>query len=138
MAAVLLCYVTIAAVFVLLTPLDASIADDHKLAGDVIEWRWVRAFSPLVNTYAFIFLVGGAVASWARYRREGNARRSWANALIAVGAVLPGIGGSFTRAGYTEVLYVTELVGMLLTWTGYRMSVRPSRSQSADPVPATA
>lgn len=141
MAAVLLCYVTLAAVFVLLTPLDASIADDHKLAGDVIEWRWVRAFSPLVNTYAFIFLVGGAVASWARYRREGNARRSWANALIAVGAVLPGIGGSFTRAGYTEVLYVTELIGLLLIFAGYRMSISSPASATAgeiDSIPAAA
>ncbi len=123
LAVALVCYVAIASVFVLLTPLDASLADDHKLAGDVIEWTWVRAFSPLVNTYAFIFLVGGAVASWARYRREGNTRRSWANALIAVGAVLPGIGGSFTRAGYTEVLYVTELIGLVLIFAGYRLSI---------------
>ena len=26
--------------------------------------------------------------------------------------------------GYVEVLYVTELIGLLLTWAGYRMSVR--------------
>ena len=48
-----------------------------------------------------------------------------ANILIAVGAILPGIGGTATRMGYTEVLYVTELVGLLLTWLGYRISVRP-------------
>ena len=28
--------------------------------------------------------------------------------------------------GYTEVLYVTELAGLLLTWMGYRMSIRPA------------
>jgi hypothetical protein len=50
----------------------------------------------------------------------------WANVLIAVGAILPGIGGTATRLGHVEVLYVTELVGLLLTWTGYRMSVRPA------------
>ena len=48
-----------------------------------------------------------------------------ANVLIAIGAILPGIGGTATRMGYTEVLYVTELAGLLLTWTGYRMSIRP-------------
>jgi hypothetical protein len=32
-----------------------------------------------------------------------------ANVLIAIGAILPGIGGTATRMGYTEVLYVTEL-----------------------------
>ena len=49
----------------------------------------------------------------------------WANVLIAVGAILPGIGGTATRMGHTEVLYVTELIGLVLTWTGYRISVRP-------------
>ena len=28
--------------------------------------------------------------------------------------------------GHVEVLYVTELVGLILTWSGYRMSVRPA------------
>jgi hypothetical protein len=28
--------------------------------------------------------------------------------------------------GHVEVLYVTELVGLILTWTGYRISVRPA------------
>jgi hypothetical protein len=28
--------------------------------------------------------------------------------------------------GYTEVLYVTELLGLLLIWAGYRLSVRPA------------
>lgn len=50
----------------------------------------------------------------------------YANVLIALGAILPGIGGTATRMGYVEVLYVTELVGLLLTWAGYRMSVSPS------------
>ena len=37
----------------------------------------------------------------------------------------PGIGGTFTRFGYTEVLYVTELVGLILIWIGYRYNVQP-------------
>ncbi|MEZ5420457.1 MAG: hypothetical protein R2708_24375 [Vicinamibacterales bacterium] len=63
----------------------------------------------------------------------------WANVFIAVGAILPGIGGTATRMGHVEVLYVTELVGMLLTWTGYRLSVRPYQAQTPAPAaPATA
>ena len=53
----------------------------------------------------------------------------WANVLIAIGAILPGIGGTATRMGHVEVLYVTELIGLLLTWAGYRISVRPSASE---------
>ena len=34
-------------------------------------------------------------------------------------------GGTFTRFGYTEVLYVMELLGLLMMWRGYVISVRP-------------
>ena len=80
----------------------------------------------MVNLYAVVFLIGGAVLSALRYRSDVSTRhRMWANVLIAVGAILPGIGGTATRLGHVEVLYVTELAGMLLTWRGYRMSIRP-------------
>jgi hypothetical protein len=44
-----------------------------------------------------------------------------------VGAILPGIGGSFTRFGHVEVLYVTELVGLLVIYAGYRLIVSAHR-----------
>jgi hypothetical protein len=125
LAIALVLYVAFASLFVLLTPLDAALADDHKLAGDVIEWTWVRGFSPLANTYAFIMLVGGAIYSAVSYRRSGSEPdRVVGNVLIAAGALLPGIGGSFTRFGYTEVLYVTEFFGIILIYAGYRFNVR--------------
>jgi hypothetical protein len=141
LAVALVVYVAVASVFVLLTPLDASLADDHKLAGDVIEWSWVRGFSPLVNTYAFLMLVGGAIYSAVHYRRSGNEPdRVVGNILIAVGAVLPGIGGSFTRFGYTEVLYVTECVGLITIYAGYRFNIRnrPAASSPVATAPRTA
>jgi hypothetical protein len=49
------------------------------------------------------------------------------NVYIAAGALLPGIGGTATRFGHTEVLYVMELVGLTLIWIGYRYNVRPGR-----------
>lgn len=33
--------------------------------------------------------------------------------LIAARALLPGTGGSLTRFGYTDLLYVTELLGFI-------------------------
>jgi len=115
-------YATLAATFVLLTPIDTSLVEADRLASRVMEWGWVRLFSPVLNTYALIFLVGGAAWSAIRYRRQGlDARnRVRGNWLIAIGALLPGIGGSFTRAGMVEVLYVTELIGLTLIWLGYR------------------
>ena len=45
--------------------------------------------------------------------------------FIAVGAILPGIGGAYSRMGYTEVLYMGEFVGLLLIWYGYAFCQRP-------------
>lgn len=123
---VLLAFVSIASIAVLLSPIDYTQVEGHRLTGRVLEWQWVRAFSPFINMYAVVFLIGGAILSALRYSTNPATRhRVIANVLIAIGAILPGIGGTATRMGYTEVLYVTELVGLMLTWAGYRMSIRP-------------
>ena len=125
LAGILVPLILTAAVCVLLTPIDYSLVETYRLSGRVMEWQWVRLFSPFINTYAFIFLVGGAVISALRYARSVETHhRAIGNLLIAIGALLPGIGGVSTRLGHTEVLYVTELVGILLIWTGYRWNVR--------------
>lgn len=126
LTALLVLYVIGAAITVTLAPIDYAAVEPHRLTGRVFEWGWVRLFSPVVNLYAVIFLIGGAVLSAVRYSADPSTRhRMWANVLIAIGAILPGIGGTATRMGYTEVLYVTELIGLLLIWAGYRISVRP-------------
>ena len=123
LTAILLAFIAVASTMVALSPIDYSRVEPHRLSGRVLVWTWVRAFSPFINLYAVIFLIGGAILSAVRYRRTADGRRRmWANVLIAAGAILPGIGGAATRAGYTEVLYVTELVGLLLMWRGYTLS----------------
>ena len=127
----LITYVIIASVFVIATPIDRALVDGDRLTGKVMEWGWVRLFSPLLNTYALIFLVGGAfLSAWRYHRRPDRPQtRVRGNVLIAVGALLPGIGGTFTRMGYVEVLYVTELVGLILIWLGYR-AIAKDQTQS--------
>ena len=125
LSAVLVLTIVVASAFILASPVDAALAEPHRLSGEVFGWQWVRAFSPFINIYAFIFLAGGAVWSAWKYRAEAAARsRTIGNVLIAVGALLPGIGGSFTRFGHVEVLYVTELVGLSLIFAGYLVMVR--------------
>ena len=132
LTATLILYVAIAAICVSLAPVDHALVEAHRLTGRVFAWPWVRLFSPVVNLYAVVFLIGGAILSAIRYSHDpATKHRMFANILIAIGAILPGIGGSATRFGYTEVLYVTELIGLLLTWTGYRISVRPIVASSA-------
>jgi hypothetical protein len=126
--------VAVASLFVLAVPIRQELVEAHRLTGRVMAWPWVRAFSPFINLYAFVFLVGGAVRSAVQSARRRETRyRATANALIAVGALLPGIGGSFTRFGHTEVLYVTEFVGIILIYLGYRHAVRGS---PAPPLPS--
>lgn len=120
----LLAVVAVAATFVLLTPIDRSVVETYRLTGAVMEWSWVRGFSPFINLYAATFLIGGAVLSAVRYRRiPGMGNRVIGNVLIAAGALLPGIGGTFTRFGHVEVLYVTEFIGILLIYAGYRYNI---------------
>ena len=130
LSVLLVAVVVTASVFVLLTPIAHAAVETYRLSGAVMEWGWVRLFSPFVNLYAFVFLAGGAAWSAWKYRREAAARsRVVGNVLIAVGALLPGIGGSFTRFGHVEVLYVTELVGLALILAGY-LTMRADRSAS--------
>lgn len=125
LTAALLTVVAIAATCVLLTPIDLSAVEAHRLSGRVMEWTWVRAFSPFINLYAATFLIGGAVLSAVRFHRVPDMRHRFiGNVFIAVGALLPGIGGSFTRFGHVEVLYVTELIGLVLIYVGYRFNTR--------------
>lgn len=133
MAIAVFSYVAAISVLVLLTPIDPQPSSEHRLAADVIDWTWVRAFSPLANTYAVIFLIGGAIYSAVQYRKMANSTdQVIGNVLIAIGAILPGIGGSFTRAGYVEVLYVTEFVGIILIFAGYRYNVKSRVSEVSE------
>jgi len=126
LTAVLVTFFLVAASCVLIAPINAELVEPHRLTGKVFAWPWVRLFSPFINTYALTFLVGGAALSaWRFSRRRETHHRFVGNVLIAVGALLPGIGGTFTRFGYTEVLYVTELLGLSLVYIGYRFNVGP-------------
>jgi len=117
--------ILVASTFVLLSPVQIPENFDYKLTGSVFEWQWVRLFSPLINLYAFIFLFGGAIYSAIQYYRQGDKKVYFkGNIWIAIGALLPGIGGSFTRFGYVEVLFITELVGLVCIYIGYRMIKR--------------
>ena len=114
--------ILVAAVFVILTPVTIPNDFDYKLTGSVFTWKWVRYFSPTINLYSFIFLVGGAIYSAIKYYRQVDKEaRFKGNVFIAIGGLLPGIGGTMTRMGHVNVLFVTELIGLVLIYIGYRI-----------------
>ena len=126
---ILVLFVVIAATLVILSPVNA-IPADGRLSGKILSWTFVRYLTPFVNLYAFIFLVGGAVYSALKYRRDPDKKaRVRGNILIALGGLLPGIGGTFTKFGYVEVLYVTEFAGLLLIYLGYSI-IKNDKSDS--------
>lgn len=126
-AILLVASIVAASVAVMRTPVDASLAETHRLSGVVFTEQGVRLISPYINAYAALVLIGGAIVSAVRYASvAGQRHRMWANVLIALGGLLPGIGGASARFGHVEVLYVTELVGLLLIFAGFRVSTRPA------------
>lgn len=129
--------IVIASMAVILSPIDYSLVEPYRLSGKVLVWHWARLFSPFVNLYAVVFLIGGAITSALRYRKRIETHHRYVgNVLIAVGALLPGIGGTFTRFGHTEVLYVTELIGLLVIYMGFRFNT--AAAPASAPVPAVA
>ena len=114
--------ILVGSVAVILTPISIPEGFEYKLTGAVFEWEWVRYFSPLINMYAFIFLVGGAIYSAIKYyRMVDKEARFKGNVFIAIGGLLPGIGGTMTRMGHVNVLFVTELIGLIMIFIGYRI-----------------
>ena len=121
LAVMLVAIILCVSMLVLFSPLRTEHAETYRLSGSVLEWQWIRLFTPVINLYAFIFLVGGAFYSAYKYLKRGKQfhDRFLGNIFIAVGALLPGVGGASAKAGYVEVLYVTELIGIILIWIGY-------------------
>jgi hypothetical protein len=119
--------VVFAAISVVLSPVDMAAFEADRPSGAVLAWQWVRLLTPFINLYAVFFLIGGAIRSaWRHYREHNHLYRAYGNALIAAGAILPGIGGSFAKAGLVEALYVGECIGLMLIWLGDRVAARQS------------
>jgi hypothetical protein len=140
LSTVLVVVLTFATGFVLASPLNLSRANPHLPNGDVFVWQWVRYFSPFINTYALIFLVGGAIYSaWKFYGLsiDRGSKQAYfkdkyiGNIFIAAGALLPGLGGLSSRLGHTEILYLTEICGLFLIWVGYWFNIRRREVQSS-------
>jgi hypothetical protein len=96
---------------------------------------YVRILTPFFNIYGTLWLVGGAFVSVGRYRwNGGSGQRALGTALIGVGAIVIAVGGTLTRFGIPGVLYLTELVAVLIIFTGFTLTARRPR---ATPAPAS-
>jgi len=84
----------------------------------------------LLNIYGTLTLVGGAIYSaFLFWRKKILVNRMFGNILIAAGALSPAMGGSFLRAGLTDLLYLSEMIGAILMFIGFLIAT----SRSSEP-----
>lgn len=118
--------VAITSLFVIGSPIKYELVSMGTLNSRVLEWQSIRMVSPFINGLAAMFLIGGAIYSAMNYRRQPEHRHRYiGNIAIAIGGLLPGIGGFYSRLGHTEVLYIGELIGILFIWSGYLKCLKP-------------
>jgi len=105
---------------------------DHTVDGEVIpgilqgEARGtVRFFSPVMNVWGTILLVGGAIYSARLFRRKQIMRnRMVGNWLIAAGGLLPALGGALIRLGDPSFKYIGEMLGAVLIFAGFYIATK--------------
>ena len=83
----------------------------------------------LLNIYGTVALVGGAIYSgYLFWRKRVLLHRVAGNIFIAVGALMPAMAGSFIKLGVTDLLYVSEFVGVVLMYIGFVLATSVQRA----------
>jgi hypothetical protein len=112
--------------------MTTSVHTGSELSGHAITTPGVRFLTPIFNIYGVITLVGGAVYSaWIFWRKRILLHRTLGNLLIAVGAVAPAFGGTFSRFGIPSALYLGELFGTALMFAGFIRATTPMGDDTA-------
>lgn len=97
------------------------VSDQYK---DILTRGGLTIFLTIIlNIYGTITLVGGAIYSaFLFWRKKILANRMFGNVLIAAGALSPAMGGTLLKAGYTDMLYISEFIGAILMFIGFVMA----------------
>lgn len=100
----------------------------------LVRSGWVTFLTVLLNIYGTLGLVGGALFSaYLFWRKRVLANRLVGNLLIAGGALLPAMAGSFVQAGIVDALYISELLGAILMYIGFLQATAPQPELAAQP-----
>ncbi|MGD9001745.1 MAG: hypothetical protein PVF04_03695 [Anaerolineae bacterium] len=109
-----------------------SVHTGSELSGHAIVTPGVRLLTPFFNLYGTVTLVGGAAwSAWIFWRKRVLLHRTIGNILIAAGAILPAFGGTFSRFGVPNALYIGELLGAVLMFIGFIRATTPIEGAAA-------
>jgi hypothetical protein len=117
----------LAAVLVFIAPLTAAVDAFDPGVPVSSQYKAIMtrssltiALTVLLNIYGTITLVGGAIYSaYLFWRKKVLLNRMVGNILIAAGALLPAMGGTFIQAGLVDWLYLSEFLGVILMYAGF-------------------
>jgi hypothetical protein len=126
------------ATLVINAPIDeARLADD---GWDAIErGPALVAMTVGINTIGTVVLVGGALYSAWKFRRLGIQRhRMIGCVLIALGTITVAMGGTLTRFGQREYLYIAMSIGVAIIFAGVLQTRRPEPAADAGVIPSAA
>jgi hypothetical protein len=113
--------------------MTSSVHTGSELSGHAIVTPGVRALTPIFNVYGTVTLVGGALYSaWIFWRKRILLHRAIGNIFIAVGAIAPAFGGTLSRMGVPNALYLSELLGEILMFIGFIRATTPMGSQAPE------
>jgi hypothetical protein len=111
--------------------LSLASVDTHRLAHD--GWRALSKPLPLtiltitLNSLGTLALVGGALwSAWIFWRQGIMRSRMIGCMLLAAGALTVAAGGSLTRLGHSQYLYLAMSPGVALMFWGYLKTIRPA------------
>jgi hypothetical protein len=89
-----------------------------------------------INSIGTLILVGGLIYSVVRFRQLGTMRNRMIGCLlIALGTLTVAMGGTLTRLGSEQYLYIAMSAGVTLIFTGYlkaRSGVEKSSSRAVE------
>jgi hypothetical protein len=117
----------LAITLVMLAPITSAAAN-YNLAQPIsaqykeilVRSGLITALTILLNIYGTLALVGGALYSaYLFLRKRVLINRAIGNILIAAGALMPAMAGSLVGAGLVDWLYLSELLGVILMYTGF-------------------
>jgi len=127
----------LAFVLVMIAPIASTAFDVTRPVSEQYKEIFTRSgltifLTIILNIYGTITLVGGAIYSaFLFWRKKILANRMFGNILIAAGALSPAMGGTLLKAGYADMLYVSEFIGAVLMFIGFMMATM-GKSESGE------